>query len=101
MMCQTLSARRLCSRPARTPLQVQDGRAQFELTLQRAPSKPLLNSPYRMVQDLMALVTDPESLLYAPPAGYWTDDDAFAQSASQKVCEAVSDRPRVSKTKKR
>jgi len=62
-------------------VKVQDGRAQFELTLQRDPSKPLLNSPYRMVQDLMALVTDPESLLYAPPAGYWTDDDAFAQSS--------------------
>merc|ERR1719253_280716 len=78
-------------------IKVQDGRAQFQLTLQRDPTKPLVNSPYRMVQDLQALVSEPTSLLYTPPAGYFEESSSFYQSTvplSPKAAAEESPKPK-------
>jgi hypothetical protein len=50
---------------------------QFDLTLQRDPTKPLLSSPHRMVEDLMALVTDGDSILYNPPDKYFAPPEKY------------------------
>jgi hypothetical protein len=60
-----------------TDIKAEGGVVQFDLTLQRDPTKPLLSSPHRMVEDLVALCSDPESILYNPPDKYFAPPEKY------------------------
>jgi hypothetical protein len=70
-----------------TDIKADGGRVQFDLTLQRDPTKPLLSSPHRMVEDLVALCSDPESILYNPPEKYFAPPEKYYIPLGEKPVE--------------
>jgi len=62
-------------------------RVQFEITLQRDPTKPLLCSPHRMVEDLLALCGDESSILYNPPPEYFAPPKQYYIPLGEKKQE--------------